>query len=88
MAPDIMLERRDIEIADQDHAVGPSQRSAAHARISSRKASLCANFGLTAGIGHVAARGHVEIMQRDRVAQARALAEHRRDVPAIGLAAK
>ena len=39
------------------------------------------------GIGNVAARRHVEIMQRDRILQPGPLAEHDRDVAAIALAA-
>ncbi len=49
---------------------------------------MWANFGLTCRIGNVAAGGHVEIMHRDRIAQPGAFAEHRRDMAAIGLAAK
>ena len=45
---------------------------------------LVREFRIDRGIGNVAAGRHVEIMQRDRIAQAGALAEHRRDVAAIG----
>jgi len=51
MAPDILFERRDIEIADQDRSPAAIFSSPIHAAISSRKASLWANFSLTAGSG-------------------------------------
>ena len=51
-------------------------------RISSRNDSLCVNFGLTLGIGQIAAGRHIEIVQRDRIVQAGLLAERHRDVAA------
>ena len=49
---------------------------------------LVREFRIDLGIGNVAARRHVEIMQRDRVAQAGALAERHADMTAVGLAAE
>jgi len=87
MTPDIVLERRDIEIADQNHAVAvATQRRACPHLI--QEGELMREFRIDSGIGRIAASGYVEIMQRDWIAQARALTEHRRDVPAVRLAAK
>ena len=49
------------------------------------KSELVREFRIDLRIGQVAAGRHVEIMQRDRIAQAGALAEHGRDVPAVVL---
>ena len=69
-------------------AVVAAGRSVSLACISSRKASLWANFAIERGIGNVAAGRHVEIMQRDRVLQPSALAELTADMAAIDLAAE
>ena len=45
-------------------------------------------FHIDLGIGSIAAGGHIEIMDGDRVAQPGAFAEHRGNVAAIGLAAE
>ena len=52
VAPDVVLERRDVEIADQDGALGRAPAACRRSRASRRgTTSLCANFGLTAGSG-------------------------------------
>ena len=45
-------------------------------------------FYIELRVGNVAARRHIEIMQRHRIAQAGAFAEHGGHVPAVGLAAE
>ena len=49
---------------------------------------LVGEFRIDLGVGLVAAGRHVEIVQRDRIAQPGALAERHRDMAAIGLAAE
>ena len=47
VAPDVVLERRDVEIADQNGALGRRRaQSPRIAVISSRKSSLCSNFSI------------------------------------------
>ena len=68
MAPDIMLQRRDIEVADQDRALGALRaqpRAVAHFI---KKPELVREFRVDVGIGNVAAGWHVEVMHRDRIA--------------------
>ena len=48
--PDVVLERRDVEIADQDGGAA-APHSARTARISATKSSLWRNFGLMSGSG-------------------------------------
>ena len=48
------------------------------------KGQLVGEFCIDLRIRHVAAGRHVKIVQRDRIAQAGALAEHDRDVAAVG----
>ena len=88
MAPDVVLERRDVEIADQDHAacaVAAQRGVVAHLV---EEGELVREFRIDLRIGLVAAGRHIEIVQRDRIAQPGVLAEHGRDVAAVGLAAK
>ena len=59
----------------------------AQALSSSRKASLCSNFGLIFGVGLVAAGRHVIVMNGHRVAQLCLLAQRDADVAAVDLAA-
>src|SRR5262249_56057779 len=49
---------------------------------------LVREFRIELAVRQVAARGHIEIVYRDRIAQSGAFAEHRRDVSAIALAAE
>jgi hypothetical protein len=68
VAPDVMLERRDIEIADQNGAVGPLRaqpRAGAHFV---EEAELVGEFRIGLRIGNVAAGGHVEVMHRYGIA--------------------
>ncbi len=88
MAPDVGFERRDVEVADDDGARRrrrPQQLARAHLV---EEGELVGEFRIDRRIGNVAARRHVEIMQRDRVLEAGALTEHDRNVPAVVLAAK
>src|ERR1700682_388029 len=83
-----MLERRHIEIADHDRTLGglrPEHRVIAHLV---EEGELMGELRIYLGIGNIAAGGNVKIMHRDRVAQPGALAEHRGNMPAVGLAAK
>ena len=83
MTPHVVLERRHVEVAHQDGARmrrGSELRADAHLV---EKRQLVGEFGVDPGIGLVAARRHVKIMDRERVAQAGAFAQNRRDVPAI-----
>src|SRR5579883_3147218 len=88
VAPDVVLERRDIEIADQDCALGllrPDDGAVAHLV---EKGELMREFRIEVRVGKVAAGGHIEIMHRDRIAETGALAEHRGNVAAIAFAAE
>ena len=88
VAPDVVLARRDIEIADQDGALRlrrPQRRGVAHLI---EEGKLVGEFRIDRRIGNVAAGRDIEIMHRDRIAQPGALAEHRGDMAAIGLAAE
>ena len=49
---------------------------------------LVGEFRIDRRIGNVAAGGNIEIVHRDRIAQSGALAEHRGNMPAVGLAAE
>src|SRR6185295_1938702 len=64
MTPDIVLERSDIEIADQNHAVAVATQRRACAHLI-QEGELMREFWINSGIGRVAAGGYVEIMQRD-----------------------
>jgi len=87
VAPDVVLERRDVEIRRAE-SCGSSRDSAARGRSHLvEKASLCANLGLTAD-RDVAARRHVEVISVIGSRSPRALASTAENVPAVGLAAK
>ena len=84
MRPHVGLERRDVEIADEDRlAVGLDPVS--QPRISSRKSSLCANLSLTRRVRHVAAGRDVEVVEDDVAA---AVGMRRADVAASPLSQK
>src|SRR5437764_9404676 len=88
VAPDIVFERRDIEIADKNGAIArlrAQRRAVAHLV---EEAELVGEFRIELRIGDVAAGRDVKIVQRNRIAQPGAFAEFRRDVAAIGLTAE
>src|SRR6266542_5028087 len=88
MAPDVVLERRDIEIAEQDHAARAvtAQRSGRPHFI--EKSEFVRELQIDRRIGDVAACWDIEIMQSDGISKSRAFAEHGRDMPTVALAAK
>ena len=83
-----MLERRDVEVADQDGArvrAGPQLRAHAHLV---EKRELMGELDVDLRVGLIAAGRDIEIMHRQRVAQAGAFADDDADVPAITLVAE
>ena len=77
MTPHVVFQRRDIEIADQNHAL---RSVAAQLRASTHfveKGELVREFGIAYRIRRIAAGGYIEIMQCNGIAQPGALAEHR-----------
>jgi hypothetical protein len=88
VAPDVVLERRDVEIAEHDHAAraATAQRSGRPHFI--EKGKFVRELRIDGRIGDVAAGGDIEIMQSDGIAKSCAFAEHGRDMPAVALAAK
>src|ERR1044072_1639667 len=87
VAPDIMLERGHVEVADQDGALAGGRTELLHAVQFVKEGELVGEFLVDRRIRLVAAGRDVEIMHGDRVAQARLLAERHRDVAAVLLAA-
>src|SRR5215471_2840184 len=83
-----MLERRHIEIAEQNHAVRVLAAQSAGCAHFVEKGKLVREFRIDRRVGEVAAGGYVEVVQRDGIAQSSAFAEHCRDVPTVALAAK
>src|SRR5215469_7505203 len=74
VAPHIMLQRRDIEVADQDRTLGALRTQSRAVAHFIEKAELMSEFRVDVGIGNIAARGHVEVMYSDGIAQTGALA--------------
>jgi homogentisate 1,2-dioxygenase len=88
VAPHVVLKRRDIEVAHENGTFGrprPQARAVAHLV---EKGKLVREFWIDRRVRQIPARRHVEIMQRDRLVQARSCAEYRGDVAAVGLAAE
>ena len=88
VAPYVVLERRHIEIAHQNGALGFRRTQVRMRAHLVQKRKLMLEFRIDLGIRLVAARRHVEIMQRDWIAQRCALAQRHRDMAAVGLAAE
>src|SRR5262245_41747059 len=79
MAPDVVLERRNVEITDHDRArVARPQIGTADELV--QEAELVREFWIDFGVRLVAARRHIEIVHLDRLAQAGFLSENDRDV--------
>src|SRR5581483_485086 len=88
VAPDVVFERRHVEVAEKDRALGFARLDGVARPQLVEEGELVREFRIDLRIGLVAAGRHVEIMQRDRIAQAGTLAELRRDVPAVVLVAE
>ena len=85
MAPYVALEWRDVEIADDDRALArcrPQMRACAHLI---EKREFVGEFRIDFGVGFVAARRHVVVMDFQRVAQAGLFAKHDADMTRIDL---
>ena len=63
MAPDVVLERSDVEVADEDRPVGRRLLGAAHSDHFVDEGELVGELRVDLRIGLVAAGRHVEIMQ-------------------------
>jgi hypothetical protein len=87
VAPDVVLERRHVEVADQNCALVRGRAQLRHAVKLVEEGELVGELLVDGRIGLVAAGRHIEIVHRDRVAQAGSLAERHRNVAAVGLAA-
>src|SRR6516162_6087404 len=87
MAPDVVLEWRNVEITDHDGARGARPQLGAAGELI-EEAELVREFGIDLGVWFVAACRHIEIVQLDLLAQAGLLPENDRDVARIGLPAE
>ncbi len=85
MAPDVVLERRDVEVADQDRAARGARLAPNHARHLVEESELVGEFRVERGVGLVAAGGDVEIVDLE---PRRLAGERHRDVAAIALVAE
>ena len=88
VAPDIVFQRRDIEIANQNRAFILLRRVVAAIAHLVEERQLVLELGIDGDVGLVAARRHVEIMHGQRVFEFRLLAESYSDMARVGLAAK
>ena len=68
MAPHVVLERRDVEIADENRALAVLRAQLFHRAQFIEEGELVGELFVDRRIGLVAAGGHVEIMQGDRIA--------------------
>ena len=88
MRPDIGRQRRNVEIADHDHAIRGLVRHAAEPCFHGiEKIELVAKFWVQHGIGSIAARWHVDIMQDNGLRSAGSLAHGDREVARMAAAA-
>src|SRR5262249_35100364 len=88
MAPDVVLERRDIEVAEQDHSARVMTPQSGGCPHLFQEGKLVRELGISRGVGEIAAGRYIQVMNRDGIAKPRAFAEHGRNVPAVALAAK
>ena len=86
--PDVVLVRRDVEIADQDMPVLAARVQRLARLHLVEKTQLVLEFRVEHRIGNIAAGRHVEIMQHQRLCELRLLAERHRDVARIELVAE
>src|SRR5579863_1400887 len=88
VAPHVIFERRDVEIADENGALG--RRRAQRRRVTHliEESKLMGKFRIYRRVGNIAAGWDIEVMHGDGIAQPGALAEHRGDMAAVALAAE
>jgi hypothetical protein len=82
-----MLERRDIEVANQDGALGVWSQFRARGELVEER-ELVGEFRVDFGIRFVATGRHIEIVQGNRITIAGALAERHRNMACVGFAAE
>ena len=84
MGPDIGGERRHVEIADQNHAVlGLGPIAAEPGGHGVEEIELVLELVVDRGIGDVAARRHIEIVQHDRLLRRTRPVEGDRQMPRV-----
>src|SRR5215831_8988704 len=88
MAPDVVLERCDIEVAEQDHSARVMASQSDGCPHLFEEGKLMRELGISCGVGEIAAGRYIQVVNRYGIAKSRALAEHGRNVPAVALAAK
>ena len=86
--PDVVLVRRDVEVADEDVAIAAVRMQRIAGRHLVEERELVLEFRIERRIGNVAAGRHVEIVHGHRRLQTGLVAERHRDVPRVDLAAE
>src|SRR5262245_66466479 len=88
MAPDVVLERRDIEVAEQDHSARVMTPQSGGCPHLFQEGKLVRELGISRGVGEIAAGRYIQVMNRDGIGKPRACAEHGRNWPAVAAVAK
>ena len=69
MAPDVVLQGRDVQVAHQHAAPGRPGREPGRGLV--HEGQLVGEFRVDFGVRHVATGGHVEVVQLDQLVRAR-----------------
>ena len=82
--PHIGLERRDVEIADEDHALAALAAKAGEPRLHRfEEIELVAKLGIERRVRHIAAGWHVDVVQSERLCVRGAAIERDRQMPRV-----